>query len=337
MISESMDATRAKSDEPLLRVEQARCAIPTDRGDVIALGGVDLELRAGEVVGLVGESGSGKSTLASVIIGAPASGAKVSGSVILSGEHLDRMPAEKARRLRGRRIGMVFQDPMMALNPVVPIGRQISEAAIANLGMSKTEARAKTVALLQQVGIPDPEHRLRHYPHQFSGGMRQRITIAMALVCDPDLLIADEATTALDVTVQRQILDLLARLARDRGLAMLMVSHDLSVIAGRTDRIAVMYGGLIVESGPTSEVFENPQHPYTRALLRAIPRLDAPRQSRLQAIPGNPPDLTRLGTGCPFTARCANALAHCADVMPSVTRPASMRTLRCHNPATEGE
>lgn len=333
----SIVTPQAEAELPLLRVEGAHCAIPTGRGDVIALGGVDFEVRRGEVVGLVGESGSGKSTLASVIIGAAASGARVSGAVILDGEDLEALPEEAARKIRGRRIGMVFQDPMMALNPVVPIGRQITEAAIFNLGLSKSDARAEAISLLRQVGIPEPETRLRHYPHQFSGGMRQRITIAMALVCAPDLLIADEATTALDVTVQRQILDLLANLARERGLSMIMVSHDLSVIAGRTDSMAVMYGGSIVESGPTAEVFRSPRHPYTRALLRAIPRLDAPRQAKLESIPGNPPDLTRLGTGCPFAVRCPNALALCTDAMPEVTHPSPGGSLRCHNPATEGE
>ncbi|MCK6068052.1 MULTISPECIES: ABC transporter ATP-binding protein [Microbacterium] len=330
------DLRESGSADALLRVEDARCAIPTGRGDVKALGGVDLELRAGEVLGVVGESGSGKSTLAGFIIGALAPGAQSTGSVILEGQDLRSLPSETARRVRGRRIGIVFQDPMMALNPVVPIGRQVTEAAMFNLGLSRAEAKAKAVGLLRQVGIPDPERRLRHYPHQFSGGMRQRITIAMALVCDPDILIADEPTTALDVTVQRQILDLLARLARERSLAMIMVSHDLSVIAGRTDTIAVMYGGYVVESGPTVEVFRNPRHPYTRALLRAIPRIDGSRHARLEAIPGSPPDLTLLGTGCPFAPRCPNALPLCADVMPAVSHPHGGRTLRCHNPVPEG-
>ncbi|MBF0673115.1 MAG: ABC transporter ATP-binding protein [Salinibacterium sp.] len=316
----------------LLEVTGARCEIPTARGDVIALGGVDLTVRRGEIVGLVGESGSGKSTLAKLIVGAKAPGARISGRVVLDGEDLESVKPETARGIRGRRIGIVFQDPMMALNPVVPIGRQITEAAVHNRGITREQARAEAVELLSQVGIPDAASRLRHYPHQFSGGLRQRVTIAMALACDPDLLIADEATTALDVTVQRQILDLLSRLALERSLAMIMVSHDLSVIAGRTHTTAVMYGGIIVESGPTAAVFDAPQHPYTKALLEAIPRIDAPPHSRLTAIPGNPPDLSRLGTGCPFAARCANAQPDCLPVVPPVTHPVADRTLRCYHP-----
>ncbi|MEV1128700.1 ABC transporter ATP-binding protein [Agromyces sp. NPDC049794] len=325
----------APANDLLLEVAGARCEIPTTHGDVIALGGVDLALRRGEILGLVGESGSGKSTLAKLIVGAKAPGARVSGRVVLDGEDLESMRPEAARRIRGRRLGIVFQDPMMALNPVVPIGRQITEAAIHNRGISREEAAAEAIALLGQVGIPDAATRLRHYPHQFSGGLRQRITIAMALACEPDLLIADEATTALDVTVQRQILDLLSRLARERSLAMIMVSHDLSVIAGRTHTTAVMYGGLIVESGPTAQVFDAPRHPYTKALLEAIPRIDAPTHHRLVAIPGHPPDLSRLGDGCPFAPRCAYARTDCRSATPPVEIDASGRTLRCHHPVRE--
>lgn len=317
---------------PLLQVTQARCEIPTARGDVIALGGVDLTVRAGEILGLVGESGSGKSTLAKLIIGAKAPGARVSGRVELDGVDLESLRPEQARGIRGRRIGMVFQDPMMALNPVVPIGRQITEAAIHNRGISRQQAVSEAIELLGQVGISDAAQRLRQYPHQFSGGLRQRITIAMALACDPDILIADEATTALDVTVQRQILDLLSTLARERSLAMIMVSHDLSVIAGRTHTTAVMYGGLIVESGPTEQVFDDPQHPYTSALLAAIPRIDAPPHSKLIAIAGNPPDLSRLGAGCPFAPRCSAVQSICTSSAPPVEIDASARTLRCHHP-----
>ena len=320
------------TDDALLRVTDARCVIPTSRGDVVALGGVQLSLRRGEILGLVGESGSGKSTLAKLIIGAKAPGARVTGSVELEGEDLEAMKPEAARRIRGRRIGMVFQDPMMALNPVVPIGRQITEASRHNRGISREQATAEAVDLLAQVGIPEAAKRLGHYPHQFSGGLRQRITIAMALACEPDILIADEATTALDVTVQRQILDLLARLAAERSLAMIMVSHDLSVIAGRTHTTAVMYGGYIVESGATAQVFDAPRHPYTKALLEAIPRIDAPPHSRLIAIPGNPPDLSRLGDGCPFAPRCANAQPDCLSRVPERVTDATGRSLRCYHP-----
>lgn len=303
--------------ESVLDVRDAGCVIPTPKGDIVALGGVDLPLASGEVLGLVGESGSGKSTLAKFVIGAPPPGARTSGRVRLHGVDLDEQPSERARHLRGRHIGTVFQDPMMALNPVVPIGRQISEAPRFLLGMAARERQSLAVELLAQVGIPDPESRLGQYPHQFSGGMRQRVTIAMALACAPDILIADEATTALDVTVQRQILDLLADLVEQRSLAMVLVSHDLSVIAGRTQTTAVMYAGRIVEHGPTEQVFTAPRHPYTKALLAAIPRLDTTDRASMVAIPGAPPDLATLGDGCSFAARCTLATDSCRETLPA--------------------
>ncbi|QFG21569.1 ABC transporter ATP-binding protein [Actinomadura sp. WMMB 499] len=302
---------------PVLSVRDARCVIPHARGDIVALGGVDLTLAEGEVLGLVGESGSGKSTLAKFVIGAPPPGSRTSGRVALNGVDLDGVRPERARLLRGRHIGTVFQDPMMALNPVVPIGRQISEGPRFLLGMSARDRRDLAVELLAQVGIPEPERRLKHYPHQFSGGMRQRITIAMALSCSPDVLIADEATTALDVTVQRQILDLLADLVSRRSLAMVLVGHDLSVIAGRTHTTAVMYGGRIVEHGPTERVFAAPRHPYTRSLLAAVPRPDDGSRARMTTIPGAPPDLAALGPGCAFAPRCALATDECRDGVPA--------------------
>lgn len=303
------------TEQKLLDVRDARCVIPTPRGDVAALGGVDLPLSPGEVLGLVGESGSGKSTLAKFVIGAPPPGSRASGRVTVKGVDLAEQSPERAREQRGRHIGTVFQDPMMALNPVVPIGRQISEAPRFLLGMSARDRRDLAVELLAQVGIPEPERRLGHYPHQFSGGMRQRITIAMALACSPDILIADEATTALDVTVQRQILDLLADLVEQRSLAMVLVSHDLSVIAGRTHTTAVMYAGRIIEYGPTQQVFSRPQHPYTRSLLAAVPQVEGGR-SWMVAIPGAPPDLTALDKGCSFAPRCSLADAVCREAFP---------------------
>lgn len=320
---------------PLLVVEDAWCRIPTARGVVEALGGVDLELAPGEILGLVGESGSGKSTLAKLLMGVVAPGASKAGRVVLDGVDLESLPPEQARRIRGKRMGMVFQDPMMALNPVVPVGRQITEGPRFNCGATRELARAEAVELLGQVGIPEPARRLSHYPHQFSGGLRQRITIAMALACRPDILIADEATTALDVTVQRQILDLLARLAAQRSLAMIMVSHDLSVVAGRTHRTAVMYAGRIVECGATARVFDAPRHPYTRALLEAIPRMDQPPHARLATIPGSTPDLARLGEACAFAPRCARAADCATRPAPPVVRDASGGALRCHYPLDE--
>ncbi|MBB4932889.1 oligopeptide/dipeptide ABC transporter ATP-binding protein [Lipingzhangella halophila] len=322
--------------DALLDVRDARCVIPTPKGDIVALGGVDLPLAGGEVLGLVGESGSGKSTLAKFVIGAPPPGARTSGRTTVKGVDLAEQSPERARELRGRHIGTVFQDPMMALNPVVPIGRQISEAPRFLLGMSARERRDLAVELLTLVGIPEPERRLKHYPHQFSGGMRQRVTIAMALACSPDILIADEATTALDVTVQRQILDLLADLVEQRSLAMVLVSHDLSVIAGRTHTTAVMYAGRIVEYGPTARVFAAPRHPYTRALLEAIPRLDADERSRMVAIPRAPPDLAALDQGCSFAPRCALATDACRDAFPE-PRGGDTHWARCIHTGEQAE
>jgi oligopeptide/dipeptide ABC transporter ATP-binding protein len=301
---------------PLLVVDDLSCHIPTARGTVRAVDGVSLTLARGQVLGLVGESGCGKSTLARALVGASAARAAVSGTVTVAGAELTAMPGEARRRFVGRHVGMVFQDPMAALNPVVPVGRQIGEAVRHHLGLSRAAARDRAAELLEQVGVPDPGRRLRHYPHQFSGGLRQRITIAMALSCDPDLLIADEATTALDVTVQRQILDLLTGLARDRGMGLILVSHDLGVIAGRADETAVMYAGRIVEHGTTRDVFARPRHRYTDALLGAIPRLGVPPHTRLRTIPGAPPDLTAATPGCPFAARCPAARERCAGEPP---------------------
>ncbi|KAB8189647.1 ATP-binding cassette domain-containing protein [Nonomuraea phyllanthi] len=304
------------SGEPLLEVRDLRCHLPGDHGVVRAVDGVSLTLGHGRVLGLVGESGCGKSTLVRALVGASAPGAGVSGSVILAGTDLTAMPPEARRAFVGRHVGMVFQDPMSALNPVVPVGRQIGEAVRHHLGLSRAAARDRAAGLLEQVGVPDPGRRLKHYPHQFSGGLRQRITIAMALSCDPALLIADEATTALDVTVQRQILDLLAGLAGDRGMGLVLVSHDLGVIAGRADEIAVMYAGRVVEHGLTRAVFARPRHRYTEALLGAIPRLDAPPHARLRVIPGAPPDLADPPPGCAFAPRCPAARPDCLAAPP---------------------
>ena len=319
-------------DGPLLTVEGLRCRIATPAGTVRALDGVDLDLRRGEVLGLVGESGSGKSMLVRSIMGIRPARAEQDGRIVLDGADLTAMDARAAHRLRGRRVGMVFQDPMTALNPVVRIGRQITEVARRTLGLSAREARDRAVELLARAGIPEPAARLRHYPHQFSGGMRQRITIAMALACDPDLLIADEATTALDVTVQRQILDLLAGLQRDRGMAMILVSHDLGVVAGRADRVAVMYAGRIVEQAPAADLFAARRHRYTEALLGAVPRLDLPRHSRLRAVPGLPSDPTRDDPGCPFAPRCPRAGDRCRTERPPLVEERPGHQHACFDP-----
>jgi peptide/nickel transport system ATP-binding protein len=336
-----MTATTSRDDRPtttavpVLEVSDLGCTFPGPRGPVRALVGVSLSVLRGRVLGVVGESGSGKSTLVRTIVGATPPTADVTGTVRLDGTDLAGLRPERARALRGRRIGMVFQDPMMALNPVVPVGRQVTEALRHHHGLSRAAARARAVELLEQVGVPGAAHRLRAYPHQFSGGLRQRVTIAMALSCDPDLLIADEATTALDVTVQRQILDLLGRLVAERGMSMILISHDLGVVAGRTDELAVMYGGRVVEQGGTAEVFRTPRHRYTRALLDSVPRLDrSPR--RLPAIGGQPPDPAALPPGCAFSPRCPGAQDDCTTAPPPLrTHPRSHRSTCLHPPGED--
>lgn len=301
---------------PLLHVDDLRCHLPTRRGLLRAVDGVTLTLERGQTLGIAGESGSGKSMLVRTIMGIAPRAARVSGEVRFDGVDLRRLPAREARRYLGRHIAMVFQDPSSALNPVVRIERHLTEGPRHHLGLSRAAAREKAVQLLEQVGIPEPRKRLRQYPHQLSGGMRQRVTIAMALACDPALLIADESTTALDVTVQKQILDLLQRIQRDRDMAVIMVSHDLGVLAGRTDRIAVMYGGQVVEEAPTPTLFAHHRHRYTAALLEAIPDTARPRHSALHTIPGAPPDPVALGPGCRFAPRCAAALPRCSTDVP---------------------
>ena len=311
-------ATDARGRPPLLQVDDLRCHIPTGRGLLRAVDGVTLTLDRGQTLGIAGESGSGKSMLVRTILGIAPRSAEVSGNVHFDGVDLRNLPAQQARTYRGRHIAMVFQDPTTALNPVVRIERHLTEGPRHHLGLSRAAARAKALELMEQVGIPEPRKRLRQYPHQLSGGMRQRVTIAMALACDPELLIADEATTALDVTVQKQILDLLQQIQRERNMAVIMVSHDLGVLAGRTDRIAVMYGGQILEEAPTAALFARHRHRYTRALLSAIPDTTRPRHSLLHTIPGAPPDPLDRGTGCRFAPRCAAVVPRCTVEAPDL-------------------
>jgi peptide/nickel transport system ATP-binding protein len=302
----------------LLRVEGLGCDIPTAGGAVHAVRDVSLTVHRGLRLGLVGESGCGKSTLMRALLAIPPAGARVTGRVRFDGIELTAMSRPAARQVIGARIGFVFQDATTALNPLVPIGRQLTEGMRHHLRLSTQDARDRAVELLTQVGVADPGRRLGHYPHQLSGGLRQRITIAMALSCDPDLLIADEATTALDVTVQRQILELLTTLVAERELALILVSHDLGVVAGHTDEVAVMYAGRIVEQAPTAELFARPRHRYTEALLDAIPRLDRRPHQALRVIPGAPPDLSVAGTGCAFAARCPAVQAACRVGVPAL-------------------
>lgn len=318
---------------PTLQVESLSCTIPTSRGDLRTLRDVSLVVEPGQILGLVGESGCGKSTLAKAISGSLPEKVRCDGRIRFRGTDLAMLSARHRRQLRGRHIGVVFQDPMMALNPVVPIGRQIVEVIRHHLPLSRRAATERAIELLTQVGVADAAARLRLYPHQFSGGLRQRITIAAALACDPELLIADEATTALDVTVQRQILELLTELALARGMAMILVSHDLGVVARHTHDTAVMYAGEIIEQAPTKQLFAGPRHRYTQALLASIPRVDRDSTGRLPAIDGTPPDPGRLPLGCAFAPRCRAVEPDCTQPLPPMDLPMTRRN-RCVHPVS---
>ncbi|WP_084517439.1 ABC transporter ATP-binding protein [Microtetraspora niveoalba] len=308
------DAGRA----PLLVVDDLRTEIHTPRGDMKAVDGVSLTLDAGETLGIVGESGSGKSVLGRTIMGLYTTGSTmtVSGRVLVDGADVHALTAAARRELWGTGVGMVFQDPMTALNPVKKIGLHLTESLRGHGGLSRAAARARAEELLRLVGIPEPARRLDQYPHELSGGMRQRVVIAMALANSPKLLIADEPTTALDVTVQKQILDLLGRLQDELGMAIILVSHNLQVVAGRADRVAVMYAGRIVELAAADALFAAPRHPYTEALLASVPRLHHPPHSRLEAIGGAPPDMVAPPPGCRFAPRCRYAREDCRQASP---------------------
>ena len=289
------------------------------RGGVVrAVDGVSWDVAEGETVALVGESGCGKSVSALSIMQlvAPPAGRIVGGKIIFKGRDLLTLDEEAMRRVRGREIAMIFQEPMTSLNPVLTIGRQLTEGLEIHLGLGGDAARKRAVELLAMVGIPDPARRLGQYPHQFSGGMRQRMMIAMALACEPSLILADEPTTALDVTIQAQILELMRDLSRRLGVAMLIITHNLGVVARYADRVNVMYAGKIIERGTARELYGNPRHPYTLGLLRSVPRLDEPRRARLDPIQGQPPDLTRLPPGCSFVPRCAFRVERCVREVP---------------------
>jgi len=300
------------SPEPLLSVSDLRVGFATEEGVVQAVDGISFDLRPGEVVAIVGESGSGKSVTAQTIIGLTrANNARIEGSVMLEGEDLLSASDSDLRRLRGERIAMVFQDPMTSFNPVYRIGDQIVEAIRAHRETSKGDGRQRVVELFEAVGIPNAERRVDDYPHEFSGGMRQRAMIAMALALEPEVLIADEPTTALDVTIQAQILDLLEQLNRERNLATILITHDLGVVAEVADRVLVMYAGKVVEEGTLDEIFYDPQHPYTWGLLGSLTRIDRPRPHRLPQIAGSPPSLLDLPDGCPFRPRCPHEFSKC--------------------------
>ena len=304
----------------LLEVKGLRTQFFTQDGVVNAVNGISYTLDEGETLGIVGESGCGKSVgVMSLIRLIPSPPGKiVGGEVLFDGQDLLKMSDNEIRSVRGNKIGMIFQDPMTSLNPVLTIGRQITEALQLHLGMNKAQARARAVELLELVGIPSAADRLDDYPHQFSGGMRQRVMIAIGLSCNPRLLIADEPTTALDVTIQAQIVDLVKKLRDELGMAIIWITHDLGVVAGLADRMVVMYAGMIVEEANVKELYANPRHPYTLGLLGSLPRLDQVRNEKLESIEGLPPDLIALPKGCPFYARCKYRIDKCKTENPSL-------------------
>ena len=314
---------------PLLQVNNLQTFFFTNEGLVKAISGIDFHIDAGETLALVGESGCGKSmTALSLLRLVPEPGRIVEGEIRFNGKDLLRMPLEEMRRVRGNRISMIFQEPMTSLNPVFRIGDQIAEVLLLHKGRSRQEALETAVDLMHQVGIPAPRERLKDFPHQLSGGMRQRVMIAMALACNPQLLIADEPTTALDVTIQAQILELLARLKSERGMATLMITHDLGIVAKTADRVAIMYAGRMLEVASVQELFANPLHPYTLGLLACIPRVGEKRH-RLQPINGTVPNPGNLPEGCSFLERCPQAFAPCEGRMPPLQEVAPGHLVRC--------
>ncbi len=315
----------------LIEVRNLQTQFFTQDGIVHAVNGITYEVAEGETVAIVGESGSGKSVgVMSLIRLIPEPPGKiVNGEVDFDGQDLLQLNEEELRQIRGNRIAMIFQDPMTSLNPVLTIGRQITEALELHLNMNREESRARAIELLELVGIPDAGARLDDYPHQFSGGMRQRVMIAMGLSCNPQLLIADEPTTALDVTIQAQIVDLVTRLQSELGMAIIWITHDLGVVAGLADRVLVMYAGFIVEEGPVDVIYGQPRHPYTLGLLRSIPRLDLGRQKRLIPIEGLPPDLLDPPQSCPFAPRCPFVVDKCLEENPPLMAISSVRKSAC--------
>jgi peptide/nickel transport system ATP-binding protein len=318
-------SARARADGPLLEVEGLRVEFPTRRGTLVAVHDVSFSIAPGEVLGVVGESGAGKSLTGAAIIGLlDPPGRIASGRIALGGRRIDNLPYEEMRRIRGREIGAIFQDPLTSLNPLYTIGRQLAETIRTHLDMSETAARERAVALLEEVGIPAAARRIDHYPHQFSGGMRQRVVIALALAANPRLIVADEPTTALDVSIQAQVIQLLKRLCREHGTAVMLVTHDMGVIAETADRVAVMYAGRIVEIGPVSDVIHRPRHPYTSGLMGSIPSI-VDERARLTQIDGAMPRLTSIPPGCAFHPRCPRAFERCSRERPELSDAGSTR------------
>jgi oligopeptide transport system ATP-binding protein len=306
----------------LLDVKNLKTHFPTPTGLVRAVNGIDLQVREGAAVGIVGESGSGKSVLSMTMMGlVPSPPAIISADQVrFEGKDLLKVTPSEMRQIRGNRLAMIFQDPMTSLNPFLTIGDQLSEPLIVHKNMTSSQAKKRVIDLLASVGIPDPIARYRSYPHEFSGGMRQRAMVAMAVACGPALLIADEPTTALDVTIQAQILELMQSIRQHEGTAVILITHDMGVAAGFCDEIYVMYAGRVVEHGPTEKLFAEPAHPYTKALLSSVPRLDDPPGGRFRTIPGQPPDLTNLPVGCSFSPRCPYVIDTCRQEVPPLTQ-----------------
>lgn len=317
--------------EPILQVKDLHVSFKVKGGEVKAVRGMNFEVNKGETVAIVGESGSGKSVTAQTIMQLiPSPPSKIDkGEIIFQGKDLLKFNSKQMEKVRGKDIGMIFQDPMTSLNPTIKVGKQITEVLIKHQKMSASEAKKQGVEMLKLVGIKNAESRFNQYPHEFSGGMRQRVMIAIALACRPSLLIADEPTTALDVTIQAQIMDVMKDIQQRLGTSIILITHDLGVVAGIADRVVVMYAGEIVESGTKMEIFKNPQHPYTKGLLRSMPRLDQKKDEPLIPIIGTPPDLIKPPLGCPFAARCSEAMSICERIDPGATVFSDTHSARC--------
>lgn len=325
-------------DAPVLQVSDLRIVFRTRGTTIHAVNGVSFELNPGELLGVVGESGSGKSvTMMSLMKLLPTPPAEiVSGRVRLGDRDLLSLNPSEMRNVRGGEVGFIFQDPMTSLNPVFTVGYQLMEPLRKHFGLSRSEARKRAIELLSRVGIPSPQDRIDDYPHQFSGGMRQRVMIAIALACDPKVLIADEPTTALDVTIQAQILDLMQKLRQEIGMSIIWITHDLGVVAGIADRVMVMYGGLVVECAAVNDLYANPSHPYTRALLETLPRANMSGQERLKSVGGQPPHLTVFPTSCPFAPRCPHAFDRCLSERPPLMPVSQGHDAACWWDVTRG-
>jgi oligopeptide transport system ATP-binding protein len=322
----------------LLDVQDLRVEFTTRRGVVHAVNGISFEISAGETLGIVGESGCGKSVTSLAILGLLAGNGRVrSGRAVFQGRDLLTQKDRALRKTRGREIAMIFQDPMTSLNPVLTIGRQIRETLETHFDMNRKQAEARAAELIDRVGIPSAKARLRDYPHQFSGGMRQRAMIAMALACEPKLLIADEPTTALDVTIQAQILDLLRELVAEENAALILITHDLGVVAGMCERVNVMYGGMFMETGSAEQLFGRPRHPYTLGLLQSVPRLDVARRARLHPIEGAPPNMLKAPAACPFAPRCRYEVEQSTKEVPPLVEIEPGHKVACFNPVAAEE